>query len=419
MKKMNLNFGIIAMAVAVSLTSVSCKKKGCTDPTATNYSEKAKKDDGTCEYPADKKNYTLEETTVNGQTYIKVTGTIDESITFSSANKYMISGGVFVDGGATLTIEAGTTVYAADDNTTPFLAVQRGAKINAVGTANNGILFTSMKSNPQAGDWGGIIINGRAPINNGVDPIGEGNTGAYGGTVANDNSGIMQYVRLEFGGKQLTADNELNGFSLCGVGSGTTLDHLEAFKCADDGFEFFGGTVSLNYAISIGSGDDSFDWTYGWSGVGSNWIAIQDGTGDRGLEGDNNSSNNAASPFSNPTLSNIYLKGNGVSAGTVGAKLREGMKANIQNIEIIDFKTGIEIEHDVTLTNVIAGTLNVINATTTNVTTSVNFKGSKDSNGNEINPQLKADAQASGNVTVDGSGSVDLSWKTGTWFRDL
>lgn len=417
-KKMKMNtvkFGILATAIVLSSMAVSCKKKGCTDPNATNYNEKAKKDDGTCEYPAS----TEETVVINGVTYTKISGTLNANTTWVASKKYLLSGGVFVDGNATLTIQAGTMIYAADDNTTPFLAIQRGAKIMAEGTANSPIVFTSIKSNPVAGDWGGIIINGKAPINNGVDPIGEGNTGAYGGNVANDNSGTLRYVRVEFAGKQITADNELNGFSFNGVGSATVLDHLQAYKCADDGFEFFGGTVNLSNALSYGSGDDSFDWTFGWSGTGTNWVVMQDGTGDRGLEGDNNSSNNSATPASNPTLINIYLKGNGAADNKVGAKLREGMKANITNIEIVDFKTGIEIEHDVTLQNVIGGSLTVTNATCTNVTTNTSFKGSKDAQGNEINPQLKVDAQASGNVVVDGTGSVSLAWITGTWFREL
>jgi hypothetical protein len=419
MKKINSRLVLVIGMAVSTLAITSCKKKGCTDENATNYNEKAKKDDNSCEYSSSpetgQSSYTLENVNVNGIDYVKVTGTINESITFSAADKYLLSGGVFVDNDAVLTIQAGTIIYAADDNTTPFLAIQRGAKISAVGTENSPIVFTSIKSNPQSGDWGGIIINGRAPVNNGVDPIGEGQTGVYGGTAVSDNSGIMSYVRLEYAGKQLTADNELNGFSFNGVGNGTTLNNLQAFKCADDGFEFFGGTVNLTNALSYGAGDDSFDWTYGWSGAGTNWEAIQDvGTGDRGIEGDNNGSNNEASPYSNPTLDNIRLVGNTAAAGKTGIKLREGMKATITNVSIEEFEKGIEVEHDVTLDHVVSGALTASGISVVNVTTVVNFKSS-----NSANPTLESSAASSGNVVVDSTANVSSAWKSGTWIRSL
>ena len=233
MKTRQIKFSVLLLS-ALSMGVVSCKKEGCTDENAINYQESAKKDDGSCVY----KQYSLEETTINGVSYIKISGTIDESITLNASTKYLLSGGVFVSNGATLTIEAGTMIYAADDNTVPFLAIQRGSKIMAEGTENNPIVFTTIKANPSPGDWGGIIINGFAPVNNGVDPVGEGGTGVYGGNNPSDNSGVMRYVRVEYGGKQFTSDKELNGFSLNGVGNGTVLEYLEAYMNSDDGFEF-------------------------------------------------------------------------------------------------------------------------------------------------------------------------------------
>ncbi|TNE53564.1 MAG: hypothetical protein EP338_11110 [Bacteroidetes bacterium] len=415
MNKKNISAGLI-LTVALAFGFASCKKEGCTDSNAENFNSEAKKDDGSCTY----KSYTLEPTTVNGVSYTKVSGTIDESITLNASTKYLLSGGVFVSNGATLTIEAGTTIYAADDNTVPFLAIHRGSKINANGTADQPIVFTTVKSNPAAGDWGGIIVNGYAPVNNGVDPEGEGGTGKYGGTNAADNSGVLRYVRVEYAGKQFTADNELNGFSFNGVGNGTTLEYLQAYMVADDGFEFFGGTANLSYALSYGSGDDSFDFTYGWSGTGMNWRAEQSATeGDRGIEGDNNSSNNAAAPFSNPTLKNIELVGRDTSAHTVGMKLREGTKATVDNLVVSNFLKGIEIEHDQTLENVLAGDLTVINATVNGAASDISIKGSKDANGNTINQTLVDDAKASSNVKVDGSGTASTSWLTGSWYRNL
>lgn len=404
------------LVATILLGATSCKKEGCTDANATNYSDEAKKDDGSCVY----KSFELEQVVINGVTYSKIAGTITENLSLSASTKYLLSGGVFVSNGATLTIEAGTTIYAADDNTVPFLAIQRGAKIMANGTATSPIVFTTIKANPAPGDWGGIIINGYAPVNNGVDPVGEGDTGAYGGTNADDNSGTMRYVRVEYGGKQFTADKELNGFSLNGVGNGTTLEYLQAYMNSDDGFEFFGGTVNMSYALSYGSGDDSFDFTYGWSGTGSNWRAVQSATdGDRGIEGDNNSNNNSIAPFSNPTLTNIELVGRGTSASTVGAKFREGTKATITNLVVTDFATGIDVEHDQTLENVKDASFKINSATTTGCTNSIVFKGSKDANANVINPVLVTEAGASPNAQVNGAATASQTWISGTWFRNL
>lgn len=335
--------------------TVSSCKKGCTDPTATNYDADAKKEDkdNPCTYKVGDTWYT--KITVAGTEYNQI---ISDSLivdrTITAADNWLISGGIFVDNGATLTIEAGSTIHTADDGTTPFLSIKQGGKIMAIGTDALPIVFTPVKDNPQAGEWGGIIINGKAPINAGATAIGEGGTGTYGGTVANDNSGTLKYVRVEYAGKILGTDNELNGFSFNGVGSGTTLEYLQAYKGSDDGFEFFGGTVSLKYAVSSGNQDDSFDWTHGWSGNGQFWVVEQstDG-GDRGIEGDNLGDNNAATPYSNPTIANVTLVGvDDGDASNQGLKLREGMKGNFYNFVVTGFpKRGCQVEHDITITN--------------------------------------------------------------------
>lgn len=364
----NLRKAGILLFASAALVITSCRKKGCTDPNASNYSADAKKDDGTCTYDPTTTWYS--EVTYNGDTYKQITGTISSDQTLDAASNWLLSGGVFVDNGATLTIEEGTTVYAADDGTVPFLAVNQGGMINACGTASSPIVFTPVKANPAPGDWGGIILNGYAPINTGATAEGEGGTGIYGGTNSNDNSGTMCYVRVEYAGKILGTDNELNGFSFNGVGSGTTLHHLQAHLGSDDGFEFFGGTASLSYAVSTGNQDDSFDFTHGWSGNGQFWVVQQGSTGgDRGLEGDNNGSDNTASPMTNPTISNITFVGfDDGDAANQGMKLREGMMANIYNAVVTGFpKRGVQVEHDVTITNLENGNLNVYNSIVDNV----------------------------------------------------
>ncbi len=352
-------YGMMLLAVGM-LSTTACKKpKGCTDPNAENYDPDATEDDGTCiSLP-----YKVETVTISGQSYEKVTGTINENYTFTSNKKWLLSGGIFVSSNATLTIQAGTEIFAADDATTPFLSIARGSKINAIGTASSPIVMTTIKTvtgTPSAGDWGGIIINGKAQINNGTEAEGEGGTGKYGGSVDNDNSGTIKYVRVEYAGKLLGTDNELNGFSFNGVGSGTTVEYIQAYRGADDGIEFFGGTVSVKYAVSTGNEDDSFDWTYGWRGNGQFWVVNQEsGGGDRGIEADNNGDDNTLAPFSNPTIANITLVGvDDGDASNTGMRLREGTKGTIHNAIVTGFpKYGVRVSDAQTTTNMTAGEL--------------------------------------------------------------
>jgi hypothetical protein len=307
----------------------------------------------------------------NGAT---ITGTITENTTLSKGNTYVLKAGVHVKPGATLTIEEGVTVKSdPNEPVAAYLLIEPGAKINAVGTESAPIVFTSGQASPKTQDWGGIILTGKAPINveGGVAASEMGAGVTYGGTDANDNSGVMKYVRVEYTGKKSNADKEHNGFTFEGVGAGTVLEHLSVFKGADDGIEFFGGTVNLKYAVVYGAEDDSFDWTYGWSGKGQFWVAIQgDEYADRGIEADNNGKNNLASPYSNPKISNLTLVGSTVAqsddgAGSVEAgktramKLREGTKGILQNVVAYGFHSGIEVEHDQTFVNMNDGSLSL------------------------------------------------------------
>lgn len=401
------------MLIAGALVAIvpACKKKGCTDPKANNYKSEAKKDDGSCTYDATAW-YT--EVTVGGTTYKQLSGNITEDHTLTAGDNWLLSGGVFVTSGATLTIEAGTTVKAADDGTTPFLSIAQGGKINACGTASSPIVFTPVADSPAPGAWGGIILNGYAPINTGLTAQGEGGTGTYGGSDPADNSGMMCYVRVEYAGKILGTDNELNGFSFNGCGSGTTLHHLQAYKGSDDGFEFFGGTVSLKYAISSGNQDDSFDWTHGWSGNGQFWVANQDaGGGDRGIEADNNGDNNEANPYSDPKIANVTLIGAEDGDGSnQGLKLREGTKGNFMNFLVTGFpKRGCQVEHDVTLNNMDGGSLTFKNSIIDNISP-FKFTTSLEADATGIN--TFADAANNNATATDGSLVGFLSGYVGT-----
>lgn len=293
--------------------------------------------------------YSISEATLEGAQVMRITGTINEDVTLTNGNNYSLSGGVFVANGATLTIEAGTTIYGETGGaSTAFLSVLKGGKINAVGTASSPIVMTSSNelSNTASarGDWGGVIVNGNATINTGATATGEGGTGEYGGTDDSDNSGTIKYVRVEYAGKQLGPDNELNGFSFNGVGSGTTIEFIQSYMGADDGIEFFGGTVNLKYAVSSGSGDDSFDWTDGWRGNGQFWVVHQAAdAGDRGIEADNRSSNPALEPISNPTIANLTIVG---ANHNDGVRLRAGTSATIWNAIVTGARDGVEVKAD-------------------------------------------------------------------------
>tara|TARA_R110002050_G_scaffold244268_1_gene380854 strand:+ start:11091 stop:12365 length:1275 start_codon:yes stop_codon:yes gene_type:complete len=327
MRKFTQTLGLIALAATATFTS--CKKDSTTNPSGIT------------------KEYVIKDVTVNGTTYTQVQGTINENYTFTASKNWLLSGGVFVKDGSTLTIEAGTQIKAADDGATAFLAIAQGGKINAVGTAAKPIVFSTVKANPAPGDWGGIIINGRATINvAGGSAQGEGGTGTYGGQDDADNSGTLSYIVVKYAGRILGTDNELNGFSFNGVGSGTSASYLQAFRGADDGFEFFGGTVNVRYLVSTGNHDDSFDWTQGWRGNGQFMVAVQHtDKGDRCIEADNNADDNAATPFSEPTLSNLTLISvdDGDQRNT-GMRLRAGTKAHIYNaITVNSLKAGVRV----------------------------------------------------------------------------
>ncbi len=328
-------------------------------------------------------------------------GQITQNTTLKSSEVYELRGGVSVVDGVTLTIEAGTKIIAGDvGGVFSYLAIEQGAKIIAEGTAAQPIVFTSNKSTPNPGDWGGLLLAGKAPINRGTTATTEVANLTYGGTDPADNSGILRYVRLEYTGGKINDDAEYNGLSLYGVGNGTTLEYIQAFNGNDDGIEFFGGTVNLKYAIVTGAGDDSFDWTDGWVGNGQFWIAQQtSAAGDKGIEADNLSSAPDAAPFSNPTLSNITLIGAEDGDGeNKGIEFRAGTKVKMYNAIIKAFPgKGIEVDDDQTLTNLNNNEVIVRNSIIDNAKSF-----DLDHGGATVD---LADFSTFNNFTVDGSGA--------------
>ena len=202
---------------------------------------------------------------------IEVKADITGSTTWSADKIYLLKGIVNVTSGATLTIQAGTLIKG-DKALKGTLVINRGGKIEAVGTVDKPIVFTSNQAPGarSAGDWGGIVLLGKAPNNQGSNqgiegiPTDESGKASYGGTDAADNSGTLKYVRIEYAGVPLSPDNELNGLTLGSVGSGTTLDYIQVTRSGDDSFEWFGGTVNAKHILAIGGLDDDFDADFGY-----------------------------------------------------------------------------------------------------------------------------------------------------------
>lgn len=227
-----------------------------------------------------------------------LSGTVTKNLTIKKGN-YILKGVVKVADGITLTIEAGAN-FIVDTAEGSSLVILQGGKIDAQGTADSPIVFTTKSKRP--GDWGGITLYGKAPIMavNGSPTAQseDGNNIQYGGSDANDNSGVMKFVRVEYAGKKIgDGTSETNTFTFYSVGSGTVLENLVAYKGTDDGFEFFGGTVSAKNLVAYGNYDDSFDWQDAWSGANNtNWFAYQVGTSNFGMEIEASANKNNTAP---------------------------------------------------------------------------------------------------------------------------
>ncbi len=274
-----------------------------------------------------------------------------------------LDGLVFVDSGATLTIEPGVVLKgkSGEGNSASALIIAKDGKIDAVGTVAKPIIMTSTSDNLGTplnanGLWGGLIVLGNAPINTkagtetnqieGIDPT--ESRGQYGGIVENDNSGVIKYVSVRYGGTNIGDGNEINGLTLGGVGSATEISFVEVFNNKDDGIEFFGGSVSIENAVVYGCADDSYDWDEGYRGKeNKNWIAIHssDNTGDKLAEMDGTPSGNGSARYSFPKISNATFIG---SESGSGMKFREetagiytnSIFVNVSEVKLDDEKGG-------------------------------------------------------------------------------
>jgi len=252
---------------------------------------------------------------------------------------YKLTGKLLVKEGAELTIPAGTRIEAtaADGTavTVRYIAVERGAKININGTSANPVILTSEVKTSSS--WGGLVVCGYAPHNvGGGEALAEVSDLAYGGTDAEDNSGSITHLRVEYTGYKYSDTKEFNGVSLFGVGSGTKFEYITSYKGGDDGIEFFGGTVNGKYLLSIDSEDDGIDFADGWSGTGEYWYVRN--ASKSLIEGSNNGTNGEATPMTNATLKNLTLSG----CGEKPYYFKEGAgKQHIDNVIIGGLKAGV------------------------------------------------------------------------------
>lgn len=304
----------------------------------------------------------------DGIVTIKDNGQGSGTKTLSNDTVWMLDGFVFVNDGQVLTIEPGTIIKgkAGQAEDASALIVARGGKVMAEGTKEQPIIMTSEVDNIQPGQmmgtsldpringlWGGLIILGKSPTNNttqdkGIEGIPTSETrGRYGGNLENDNSGVFRYISIRHGGTNIGEGNEINGLTMGAVGSGTEIDYIEVFANTDDGFEWFGGTVTCKHLVAAFSGDDSFDYDESFRGYGQFWIAIQaPDAGDRIGEHDGGPSDNEfGQPYAIPTFYNVTYIGRDAAAGTRMITFRDNAGGRYFNSIFVHQAKGIDIEY--------------------------------------------------------------------------
>jgi len=305
---------------------------------------------------------------------VEVTGDLTAATTWKADKIYLLKGNVFVTNNAVLTIEPGT-IIKGDKGTKGSLIITRGAKIEAAGTVDKPIVFTSNQAAGarDRGDWGGIIILGKAKNNKGTSVDIEGisdatDKGKHGGTDDADNSGTLKYVRVEYAGIPLGPDNEINGVTFGSVGSGTTVDYVQVYRSGDDAFEWFGGSVNAKHLIAVGTWDDDFDTDNGYSGkvqfgIAQRVASIADVSGSNGFESDNDGTGSTNQPQTSAVFSNITILGpvDKVSPKNVNAnyqhaaQIRRNSAQSILNSVFAGYTEGIFFDGDLSSANYSSG----------------------------------------------------------------
>jgi hypothetical protein len=290
-----------------------------------------------------------------------LSGNINTTTTLTSDKVWTLKGYVYVTDGAKLIIQPGTTIIS-DVAEKGALCIERGAQIIAEGTATKPIVFTSGKAagEKSPGDWGGIIILGRAKTNRSSEPTIEGGIGrAFGGTNDADNSGVLKYVRIEYAGIAAMPNSEINALTLGGVGSGTIIENVQTVYANDDAFEFFGGTVNAKNLYAYATADDDFDFDFGYTGTITNGVAKRDpqfvdsGDAGNGVECDNDGTGSPAQPYTHPKLFNMILIGPNVSSAlanhNLGLRFRRATQFTMKNSVVVGWmKGGLSLESNET-----------------------------------------------------------------------
>lgn len=289
-------------------------------------------------------------------------GTLTASKTLTSDRVWILKGYVYVPNGVTLTIQPGTTIKS-DVAEKGALCIERGGKIDANGTADKPIVFTSGKGagDRAPGDWGGVIILGRARTNRSSTPVIEGGLDRpYGGTDDADNSGVFRYIRIEYAGIAAFANSEINALTLGGVGSGTTIEYVQTAYANDDAYEFFGGKVNAKYLVAAYTADDDFDFDFGYTGKIQYAVSLRDpafvdgGDAGNGIECDNDNPATTATPYTRPVISNMTLVGPNNAANTAANhnfanRWRRNTRFVLRNSILMGYqKGGFSIEQDST-----------------------------------------------------------------------
>ena len=273
---------------------------------------------------------------------VLVRGPVVETMTLRTGRTYRLDGLVFVEAGALLIMEPGVTVLG---ETGAALVVTRDASIHARGTASAPIVFTSARpeGTRASGDWGGVVLLGNAPVNRGQANV-EGiprddGRGVFGGNDRRSSCGVLEYVRIEFAGYPIGADNELNGLTLGGCGSETLVRHVQVHRSHDDGIEVFGGVADLKYVLLSHAGDDALDWDMGWTGR-AQFLVVQQHPelGDAGFEGDSSADDPGAEPISRPRIYNVTMVGSGsMNRPQRAMVIRNGSGGEFRNFLIAGF----------------------------------------------------------------------------------
>ena len=297
---------------------------------------------------------------------VEVTGKITSNTTWTADKRYILHDYVGVVEPAVLTIEPGTVVYGGDGKASLF--IQRGAKIMAEGTSRRPIIFTSPQrvGDRAQKDWGSLILLGKAPINQGtalLEGLPSSPDYTYGGDDPDDDSGVLRYVRLEFGGFEIATAQEINGLTLGGVGQSTVVDYVEVLHNKDDAFEFFGGTVKASHLLGIAFADDGLDLDYGYTGSIQFAAMIKRKANDEGdanflTESDNDGDGSTRTPLTSPKVYNVTAVREGSDTGFYGGRIRRNSAGQWHNVIVAGSKNApLYLDGSATQSNAANGSL--------------------------------------------------------------